>query len=174
MQVLVNLRSKYMTIENDRQEKPNDRRILTDEELAAIEQIDILVPGNNGPARRGPLKLSAAEVAQNWVGGDYEANRKNGHTAQARRQIDEHRRDAGKEEYNAARRGEYAGEIMHTEHRRVRPYGVPASAEKTQTRRDQQLASKKLAMAGRSPERILADKAADAARKKAKRAQKRS
>lgn len=173
MQVLVNLRSKNMTINDDRQQKTNDSGILTDEELAAIALIDTLLPAeleeHDRIAAGHPPRRSTVEAAREWYGPVLAANRKDGHQAQARRQIDAHRKEEGKDHYNASRRGEYAGEIMSTQHRRVRPWGVPASAEKAQARRDQKKASKERARAARTEEQVVADRIADAARKKAKR-----
>lgn len=153
-----------MTINTDRQSKTNNQALLTDDELAAIELIDTLLVPPTLIRPSTPLK-PVVEVARNWVGGDLAENRKNGHTAQARRAIDEHRKGEGKDEYNASRRGEYRGKVMAEEHRRVRPYRVPDSPEKRTARNLAKNQSKKLKRAARTPDQVILDRAEDTARR---------
>ncbi|WIJ24223.1 hypothetical protein [Devosia sp. RR2S18] len=88
--------------------------------------------------------------------------------------VDAKRKGEGRDEYNAQRRGEYAGHIMETERRTVRAYRVPDGPEKQERRRKQQSAFKQAKLQDMTPEELVAFKAKEAKRKRDARAAKKN
>lgn len=142
---------------------PRDAAALDDFE-AALAKLN-LEPTPEEPTAPPPAPVWEA-LARELVATARAENRKGGKQAQARRMIDVHRSGAGREDYNAKRREEYAAFIEATEHRTPR-----RNKKATPERRKEQVATAVAKLrASRSPEQIEADRLKDAERKKQSRA----
>lgn len=149
----------------------HSRHKLSPRDAAALDDFEAALANLNlEPTPEEPIVPPPAPVwealARDLVATARADNRKGGKQAQARRVIDEHRKGAGREDYNTKRREEYVAFIEATEHR------TPRRNEKaTPERRKKQVAAAVAKhRAGRTPEQIEADRLKDAERKRQSRA----
>ena len=98
----------------------------------------------------------------------YKADAKtNGWTARARREVDQHRREAGKDEYNDARRAAYATQKLEETGKLPRAYRKKPTSEQ---RPDEVGVAVKKHRSSRSPAKVEADRKRAAEREKERRA----